>query len=422
MIEIINDKLFIDQIPARTLAEKYGTPLFVLSEDSIIEKCQELRSSFLNKYTNTRVAYAGKAFLTLAMCKIVEREGFHLDVVSGGELYTAIKADFPPDRIEFNGNNKSPEELQMAIDYGVGRIIIDGFDELSLINQCALTEKINVVLRISPGVDSHTHEYVTTGNLDSKFGIPIQDHRLELLINQLLESKVVNLMGFHFHVGSQINENVSHLLATKILMEKVKEFKEKFDYIPAEINVGGGFGVRYTDEDHAKSYSYFLDPIMEIINAAFVELNSPKPTVVIEPGRSIIANAGVTLYTVGAIKDIPGIRKYVSVDGGMTDNPRPALYNSKYDCFIENDQVGQELITVCGKCCESGDILLTDVMTKPASRGDLLAIFSTGAYCYAMSSNYNKIPFLPIVLTSDGKERLIVKRQTFDELISRELF
>ncbi|MEG0662808.1 MAG: diaminopimelate decarboxylase, partial [Anaerovoracaceae bacterium] len=326
-------------------------------------------------------------------------------------------------RIEFNGNNKSLEELEMAIDYGVGRIIIDGTDELALIESvCKEKNKpVKALMRITPGVDSHTHQYITTGNVDSKFGIPQEESVFNGVFEAVLDSKWVDLVGLHFHVGSQLHENDSYLVATGILLELIGKLKDKYGFVTRELNIGGGFGIRYTEADDEKPYAYFLEPVMEKIKEGFAQLSLDMPAVVIEPGRSIVANAGVTLYTVGTIKEIPGVRKYVSVDGGMTDNIRPALYESGYECFVATQEEAQETVTICGKCCESGDILIKDVTVRAPKRGDLLAVYSTGAYCYSMSSNYNKIPLLPVVMTSKGSERLIVRRQSYEDLISREL-
>lgn len=427
MIRFEHEILTIDGCSAVDLAEQYGTPLFVMSEEHIVEKCKEIRDTFLNRYTNTRAAYAAKAFLTLEMCRIIEREGLCLDVVSGGELYTAMKAGFPAEKIEFNGNNKSVEEIEMAVNYGVGRIIIDGVDELALIeNVCReKNRKMNALLRISPGVDSHTHEFITTGNKDSKFGIPLEETIFSGVFRQVLSSQYVNLLGFHFHVGSQLHDNESHLKATSILLDLVRNLKQTYGYNTSEINIGGGFGIRYTEEDQEQPYAYFLDPLMEQIDDAFHSMNLPRPAVVIEPGRSIVGNAGITLYTIGTIKDIPGVRKYVSVDGGMTDNIRPALYDAKYECALANrtpaSEDPMEIVTISGKCCESGDIVIRDASLPNPQRGDLLAVFSTGAYCQSMSSNYNKLPLLPVVMTNQGNSRLILRRQSYDDLLQNQL-
>ncbi|MFA9422767.1 MAG: diaminopimelate decarboxylase [Sedimentibacter sp.] len=423
--EIKGNILYFDGCNTVELAQKYGTPLYVMSETAIVEKCSEIKNSFLNKYERTRAAYASKAFLTLSMCKIIQREGLCMDVVSGGELFTAMKADFPAERIEFNGNNKSVEELELAIDYNIGRIIIDGLDELSLIESiCKEKGKIvNVLYRITPGVKSDSHDYIVTGKKDSKFGIPLDDEVIFPAIEQAINSEYVKFMGFHFHVGSQLHNNESHLKALDIVLKLIKETKNKYDYITPELNIGGGFGIKYTDADNKKPYAYFLDPMMEKIEQFSKELNIQRPEIVIEPGRSIVGEAGITLYTVGTIKDIKGIRKYVSVDGGMTDNIRPALYQAKYEGIVANKaaEIKAEKVTICGKCCESGDVLIRDAQVANVERGDIFAIFSTGAYGYTMASNYNKNPLLATVLVKDGKSEIIVKRQSYEHMIENEI-
>ena len=423
--EIKNNTLYFDGCDTVKLAKEYGTPLFVMSETKITEKCREIKGTFLNRYVRTRAAYASKAFLTLSMCKIIEREGLCIDVVSGGELYTAIKANFPAEKIEFNGNNKSLEEIELAVDYNIGRIIVDGLDELSLIEKVCEKKgkKVNILYRITPGVKSDSHDYIVTGKKDSKFGIPLDDEIIFPAVEQAIKSKYVKFMGFHFHVGSQLHDNASHLKALDTSLKLIKDTIEKYDYVTPEINIGGGYGIRYTDDDDAKTYSYFLDPIMNKIEKFSKEMNITRPEVVIEPGRSIVGEAGITLYTVGTIKEIPGIRKYVSVDGGMTDNIRPALYQAKYEGLIANkaDEPKTDVVTVCGKCCESGDILIKDASLAHAERGDILAIFSTGAYGYAMASNYNKNPFPAIILVKDGESKIIVKRQSYEDMIKNEM-
>lgn len=425
MREIKDNILYFDGCNTVELANKYGTPLYVMSETAIVDKCKEIRDTFLNKYKRTRAAYASKALLTLAMCKIIEREGLCLDVVSGGELYTAIQADFPAERIEFNGNNKSTEELELAIDYDIGRIIVDGFDELGLIEDICKKKgkKANILYRITPGVKSDSHDYIVTGKKDSKFGFPLDDDVIFPAIEKAINSTYINFLGFHFHVGSQLHNNESHLKALKIALKLIKDTIDKYNYVTQELNVGGGFGIRYTDADDKKPYAYFLDPMMEEIEEFSKRMNIKRPEIVIEPGRSIVGEAGITLYTIGTIKDIEGIRKYVSVDGGMTDNIRPALYQAKYECVIANKaaQPSTDLVTISGKCCESGDILIRDAYIPLAERGDILAIFSTGAYGYAMASNYNKNPFPATVLVKEGKSEVIVRRQTYEHMIANEI-
>ncbi len=423
--EIKNKTLYFDGCNTVELAEKYGTPLYVMSETAIVERCREIRETFLSKYERTRAAYAAKAFLTLSMCKIIEREGLCMDVVSGGELYTAIKAGFPAEKIELNGNNKSVEELELAIEYGIGRIIVDGLDELKLIEEiCREKErKVNILYRITPGVKSDSHDYIVTGKKDSKFGIPLDDDVIFPAVEQAVNSEHVNFMGFHFHVGSQLHNNESHLKALETALKLIKDTKDRYSYVTPELNIGGGFGIRYTDVDDKKPYSYFLDPMMERIEEFSRELKITRPEVVIEPGRSIVGEAGITLYTVGTIKDIKGIRKYVSVDGGMTDNIRPALYQAVYEGIIANkaDEPKNEIVTICGKCCESGDVLIRDAKTAEPERGDIFAIFSTGAYNYTMASNYNKNPLPAAVLVKEGKSEIIVRRQDYEHMTANEV-
>lgn len=423
MFHICNNELMIDGVSTKMLAEKYGTPVMVFSEDAIRGKIREIKEQFLDRYDNVRAAYAGKAFLPIAMCKVIEEEGLCLDVVSGGELYTARKAGFPMERVEFNGNNKSMDEIMMAVENGVGRIIIDGADELELIEDACRSagKKIKVLLRISPGVDSHTHQFISTGNVDSKFGIPLHGEMLEHVFLKIQASLWVELLGFHIHIGSQIHENDTYLQAVDVVLKIMSDFNNRFGFFTQEMNIGGGFGIRYTDQDREKPYSFFMDPIMEQIEKWSAQTGLERPTVAIEPGRSIVANAGATLYRVGSIKNIPGVRKYVSVDGGMTDNIRTALYDAPYECHINTSAIQEETVTICGKCCESGDILIRDVLLKSPMRGDLLTIFSTGAYCYPMSSNYNKIPMLPVVFISEAQDRLVLRRQTYEELLEREV-
>ena len=422
--EIKNGILYFDGCNTVELARKYGTPLYVMSENDILERFSQLKEAFTDKYPNARVAYACKAFCTVAMMKICEREGMCIDVVSGGELYTAIKARFPPERIEFNGNNKLPEELEAAIDYGIGRIIVDGIGELKLIEDiCARKDKkANILYRITPGIKADSHDYIITGKKDSKFGMPQDEDSLYREVKKALDSPYVEFLGFHFHIGSQLFEKDPYLQALNVTLKHIKNIKEKYGAEVEEINMGGGFGVVYTDEQR-KPYSYYLDPLMERINEFFVEEQMQLPAVVIEPGRSIVAEAGITLYTIGRIKDIPGVRKYVSTDGGMTDNIRPALYQSEYDGIIAGkaSQAKTEKVTVCGKCCESGDILIRDIDMAEPETGDIFAIFSTGAYGYSMASNYNRNPVSAVVLVKEGRSEVIVKRQTYENMISNDV-
>ena len=406
--EIKDGILYFDGCSTVDLAKQYGTPLYVMSEGDIEDKMREIKTCFLDKYPNTRAAYASKAFCTMAIYKICEKEGFCIDIVSGGELHTAIKAGFPAERIEFNGNNKLPHEIEEALDYGIGRFIVDGLQEVALI-EAICKEKgktANILFRVTPGVAASTHDYITTGKKDSKFGIPLDEDVFFPQVEAAIKAEHINFLGLHFHVGSQLFDNAP-----------------RFDYDIKELNLGGGFGATYIDEER-KPYAYFLAPMMERIEAFFTELGVERPAVVIEPGRSIAAEAGLSLYTIGSIKDIRDIRKYVSVDGGMTDNIRPALYQAEYEGLVANkaSEPKDDKVTICGKCCESGDILIKDCMiTGTAKAGDLFAMFSTGAYGFSMASNYNSNPIPAVVLVKDGKSELIVKRQSYDDMIKNQL-
>lgn len=422
--DIKDGTLYFDGCDTTELAKKYGTPLYVISAKMIKDKFAQLQEEFISKYPKARVAYACKAFCTKEMLRLCAREGVSIDVVSGGELYTAMAVDFPPERIEFNGNNKLRSELEMAIDYGIGRIIVDGIGELELIEDICRekNKKVNILYRITPGIKADSHDYIITGKKDSKFGMPQDEEELYKEIKKAIDSQYVNFLGLHFHIGSQLFDNDPYVQAVKVALGHVKNIKDRYGYAMQELNLGGGFGARYTDEQ-TRPYSYYIDPMVKEIRDFCEKENMELPSLVIEPGRSIVAEAGISLYTVGRIKDIPGVRKYVSVDGGMTDNIRPALYQAQYTGVLAN-RAGEEkteTVTFCGKCCESGDILIKDIKTAAPKTGDILAIFTTGAYGYSMASNYNKNPKPAVVMTDQGKEKVIVKRQSYEEIIEDEI-
>ncbi|HLQ40968.1 MAG TPA: diaminopimelate decarboxylase [Tetragenococcus sp.] len=422
--EIKNEHLYWDGCDTVSLAQKYGTPLYVVSQTAIENECRSLQKEFIQKYDNVRVVYASKAFNTLAMLKIIEKEGLGIDVVSGGELYTAIAADFPAEKIEFNGNNKSDEELAMALDYGVGRIIVDGLQELDkIIALCQAKNKVaKILFRITPEVDVSTHRYISTGQKDSKFGIPLDQQLLIPLVKKAVAAKEIDFYGFHFHIGSQLSTNTTHLKAAQVALEWVKKIREKLDFEVKELNYGGGFGVRYTKEDHRQPYHYFLDPLMELTYSFCHKNNLPVPAVVIEPGRSIVAEAGISLHTIGNIKVLPQIRKYAAIDGGMTDNIRPGLYQAVYSGLLANKAglKAGEKITIAGKACESTDILIKDICLPEVKTGDIFASFTTGAYGFSMASNYNKLLIPAVVLVHQGQADLIVKRQNYRQLLQNE--
>lgn len=423
-LDYSGSNLMFDNYNTVELAKKHGTPLYVLSESIIRERCRKIKSDFLNRYPNTKAAYASKAFLTLSMCKIIESEGLGLDVVSGGELYTALKAKFPMDKVLFHGNNKSYEELQMAIFNDVGRIVVDNLDEIELIDELAnnMNKKVKILIRVSPGVEGKTHKYISTGQKDSKFGIPLLKGLIDEAVLKSLNSKNIELMGFHFHIGSNLFDKDSYTLAIEVVLNLYKWLKNEFSFVAKELNTGGGFGIYYNKNDVVRDITYFTDAIMGKVSSYCGELNIDIPTVIIEPGRWIVGEAGITLYSVGAIKEIPGVRTYVSVDGGLPDNPRPALYNAKYEAIVANkcNEKLDRKVTIAGKCCETGDILIWDQPVPKIERGDILGVLSTGAYNYSMASNYNKLPKPAVVLLREKEECVIVKRETYDDLISKE--
>jgi diaminopimelate decarboxylase len=425
LLETRDGRLYFDGVDMPELAAEYGTPLYVLSRTQIRERIAELRSDFLDKYPGVQAAYASKAFLSKAMCEIINEEGLSLDVVSGGELYTAVKAEFPAERIEFHGNNKLYGELDMAISYGVGLIIIDAFGELEMIEELAqkYNRKVNVLFRINPAVDTNTHEYISTGFKGSKFGFPAGGEVTLGLLKRAIDSPYTDLLGIHFHIGSQLFENKSHLDALNVALRIFKDVHDKYGYELPRINIGGGFGIKYTHEDERRPYGYFLAPVMDEVRSFCQDNSLTVPVIVVEPGRSIVGDAGLTLYTVGAIRDINGVKKYVSIDGGMPDNIRPALYGAKYEA-VNASRAGapkDEIVTIVGKCCETGDRIIDDAELQKTCRGDIIAVFSTGAYGYSMASNYNKLPVPAVVLTENGEAHLIVRRQTYADMASRDL-
>lgn len=424
--QVVDGQLYFDGCKLEELAKKYGTPLYVVSEDIIRYKCAEVKTSFLNKYPNTMAFYASKAFLTISMCKIIKEEGLGMDVVSGGELYVAIKGGINPDNIMFHGNNKTIEELKMAVTYNVGRIVVDSVDELLVLKEITeeMKKEINILFRITPNIKCNTHTYISTGQKDSKFGIPLIEEIIKEAINIAMNSKYINFKGIHFHVGSQLFDNSSHINAVKNTADLIKNIKESMDIEIEELNVGGGFGIKYIEEDEPKPLSYFIDAIMKTIYEKFNEYNLKIPRVFIEPGRWMVGEAGVTLYTIGTIKEIPEVRTYVSVDGGLPDNPRTALYTAKYSAYVPSkmNEERDKVVTIAGKCCESGDIIIWDLKVPYSiERGDILAVMSTGAYNYSMASNYNKIAKPAVVMLRNGKDRVVVRRETYKELIALDV-
>lgn len=424
-MEIESNELCIGGISCSDLVKEFGSPLYVMDENLLISTCKSYYDNFKCKENHNRVAYAGKAFLTKAMCKLVNEQGLYLDVVSGGELFTAYKAGFTLNKVYFHGNNKSRGEIELGVKLGVGRFVVDNLDEMKMLNEEAGKNNIkqDIYLRLTPGIEAHTHDYIKTGQIDSKFGFAPVGETIMNAVKLALDCENLNLKGLHCHIGSQIFETEPYKDAVEIMMNFMKEIKDQTGHIIPELDLGGGFGIHYTDEDKPRETKEYCEVILNKVDEVCSRLNIERPILTIEPGRSIVGNAGITLYTIGAIKNIEGVRTYVSVDGGMTDNIRPALYGAKYEMAIANkiDEKANTRVAIAGKCCESGDIFIEDICIQKPEIGDILAVFSTGAYGFSMSSNYNKNPKAPVVFIKDGVVRLVSKRQSYEELLELEV-
>ena len=423
-MEIRENELFIGGVSTVDLVKTYKSPLYVMDEQLLRDACRNYYNSFKCKEDN-RVAFAGKAFLTLEMCRLIHEEGLNLDVVSGGELYTAHKAGFPMEKIYFHGNNKTLDEIELGIEKRVGRFIVDNLEEMEMINEIAAKHGViqDIYLRLTPGIEAHTHEYIQTGQIDSKFGFAPVGNTIMEAVKQALSLTNLRLIGLHCHIGSQIFEIKPYEDAVEIMLNYIAEIKRETGHEIKELDLGGGFGVYYTEADKPKSIEEYCSAILNKVDKTCEILGLVKPILTIEPGRSIVANAGTTLYTIGAIKDIENVRKYVSVDGGMTDNIRPALYEAKYDMSIVNklDEPACEKVTIAGKCCESGDILMRDIYIQKPERGDILAVFSTGAYGFSMFSNYNKNVRPAVVFVGNEQGKIVSKRQDYKDLLGLEI-
>ena len=423
----VNDKghLEVGQIDVVDLAKQYGTPLYVYDVARIRENSRVFVETFKKLNVSAQVAYASKAFSSIAMLQLVKEEGLSLDVVSEGELYTAIKAGFPVEKIHMHGNNKSRADLQMAVDYKIGCIIIDNFYEIELLADILQQSKqeMDVLFRVTPGIESETHQYIMTGNEDSKFGFNLQNDQLDEAFKLVNKYDRIKLKGLHSHIGSQIFNSKSFVLAVDMLFDKIKQWKETTNFVPEVMNFGGGFGIRYTKEDEPLPNDQHVTKIVQAVQQATSDLSIPMPEIWIEPGRSIVGDAGISLYTIGSMKDIPDVRKYVAVDGGMADNIRPALYEAKYEAVVANkaNLPTEEVVSIAGKCCESGDMLIWDLPLPHVTQGDILAMFSTGAYGYAMASNYNRLQKPAVVFVENGHAQLVVQRETLDDIVKNDL-
>ncbi len=406
------------------LADEYGTSLYVLDEETLRNRCRAFVRAFQSRYGDTQVVYASKAYINPALARLFEEEGLGLDVVSGGELAIAQSVDFPLERVYFHGNNKSPEELAQAVEGNIGRIVIDSFHELETLDRIAgdAGKVQDVLIRVSPGVDPHTHVHTTTGILDSKFGFAIQTGHAAEAVRRAVAARNLNLLGLHFHLGSPIFELEPYAVATEVVLRFAADLREE-GLEMREFSPGGGFAIAYTRDQEPPAVGDYANTIVSALTSNCDSLGLPAPRLIIEPGRSIIGPAGVAVYRIGAIKDIPGVRKYVSVDGGMGDNIRPALYQAVYEVVVAN-KAGQdpsETVTIAGKYCESGDLLASDITLPVVEPGDVLAIPAAGAYCPSMASNYNLNPRPPIVLVQDGRSRLIRRRESYQDMMIADI-
>jgi diaminopimelate decarboxylase len=405
------------------LAAEFGTPLYVFDELGIRNRCIEFKQEFSRRYADTAVFYSAKAFINRALARLFNEEGLGLDVVSAGEMSIVRSAGFPMDRVYFPGNNKSAEELRLALEWGVGRIVVDNFHELELLGELARErgDSPDILLRLSPGVDPHTHKHIITGNLDSKFGVPMV-HGDKALVT-ILSMPQLKLRGLHFHIGSQITEFEPYQQAIDIILGFAAEMKKKHGFEMEELSIGGGFAVQYTLDSPAPPVAEYAEAMTSSIINGCQKLGLAQPRLIIEPGRSVVGQSGVALYTVGVVKDIPDVRRYVSVDGGMADNIRPALYGAKHEAVVANKMAAKDTdkVTIAGKFCESGDKLIENITLPPVAAGDILAVADCGAYCLPLASNYNASLKPAVVLVKEGKARLIRRRETFDDLTRCDL-
>jgi diaminopimelate decarboxylase len=419
-----NGQLEIGGVEAAKLAAEFGTPLYVLDEAALRQRCRDYTAAFQARYPRVKVSFAGKAFLCAGICKIVEQEGLSLDVASGGELFTALQAGFPVERISMHGNNKSVEELRMGLEARVGHIVIDNFYEIDHLTELTrgLKEPQPVLIRVAPGIDPHTHKRISTGQVDTKFGFGVASGAALTAIRRVLEIPGLHLKGIHCHVGSQLLDTECHEASVGIMADLLGQVKRELGVEFEELNIGGGLGIRYLSTQQPPPLEQFADVVTSILKRKLDEAGLAYPTLLQEPGRYLVGEAGVTLYTVGSVKEIPNIRTYVAVDGGLSDNPRPALYEAKYEAIVANkaDQPHDDVVTVAGKHCET-DILFWDMSLADPQPGDVLAVQSTGAYNFAMASNYNRFRRPAVVLVNEGQADLLVRRETYEDVMGRDV-
>lgn len=424
----VNEKghLTIGGMDTVDLAKEYGTPCYVMDEDQIRKNCRAYVRSIEDNYGGNGLAiYASKAFNCKYMCKLINEEKMGLDVVSGGELYTALQAGFPAEKIYFHGNNKTLDELKFALENNVGTIVADNIYELENLSREAKKQgkTAKVLLRIKPGIDAHTHSFIMTGQIDSKFGFALETGEAMQGVKAAIAAENIEFKGVHCHIGSQIFEVTPFERAAAVMIGFMAQIKAETGVECEVLDLGGGFGIKYSSEDKPLEYSAYMAKVADVIKAECENQGVKLPFIVIEPGRSVAGSAGVTLYTVGAVKTIPDIRTYVSIDGGMGDNPRYILYQSTYElvCANKADKPKDFKITLAGRCCESGDLIQEDALVQTVEPGDIMAVLSTGAYNYSMSSNYNRIPKPPVVMVSGGETKVVVKRETYADVIRNDL-
>lgn len=415
-----HDSLEIGGCDVTTLVEQFGSPLYILDEETLRSACQQYRDAFKQYYKGeSQVLYASKAWNCLAVCAIAASEGLGIDVVSGGELYTALQAGVSHNKIYLHGNNKSCEELVLAIASGV-TIVTDNWYELrTLVEIAPPGQAIRIMLRLTPGIECHTHEYIRTGHLDSKFGFDPND--LGEVFTFVSEQPALNCVGIHAHIGSQIFERQPHQDLASVMVQWLRD-ATRYGLNITELNVGGGLGIKYTESDDPPSIEEWVKPICEVIQEACAAENLPLPKLLSEPGRSLIATACVTAYTIGSSKVIPEIRTYIAIDGGMSDNPRPITYQSVYRAVVANKMSSPltQTVTIAGKHCESGDILIKNALLPKTEPGDILVVMGTGAYNYSMASNYNRLPRPAAVVVANGEANLILQRETYQDLIRQD--
>lgn len=417
-----NGHLFIGGCDMVKLAEKFGTPLFVMDEETVRKNCRDYFEGFKG-YPDFLPVFASKALSVKGILKLVDSEGFGADVSTGGEIFTALKAGCDPKKMYFHGNNKLEEEIVLAIKSNIWCFVADNLDELKLLGRVSsrMNKKVNVMFRVNPGIEAHTHEFIRTGAVDSKFGI--SKKKTVEAVKMMKTMKSLCYIGLHSHIGSQIFDDKPYAAEADVLFRLARSIWKEAGLATKEINLGGGIGIPYTDRDPKKDIKTAARKIMLAVKACAKKYGVPLPKIIMEPGRSIVATAGITLYTAGTVKRIPGIRTYVVVDGGMADNPRYALYKSRYDALIANKAKARpaEVLTIAGRACESGDVLIKDIRFPKAERGDIIAVLCTGAYNYSMASNYNRACRPAMVLAGKGKAKLLVKRETYKDLVRNDL-